>query len=142
MARYSLISIDGIYLTRDGLDSGVRCKVDVEGLLALRLTNGRVIRNAITGTPRMQRRSVLGKPIAMVIASKSKSTMDDLIDAINTAETSGQVHAVTIEGDSGDFDLDLVLESLEGPDSFRNGILNRISLAFRVHTVNSIAAGS
>lgn len=142
MARYNLIAIDGVYLTKTGLDSGTRCKVDVEGLLALRLTNGRVLRNAIDGTPRMQVRSLKGKPIGMVIASRSKTALDDLIDAINTAEESGQVHAVTIEGDSGDFDLDLVLESLEGPESFRNGVLNRISLAFRVHTVNSIAAGS
>jgi len=144
MARYNSVEIDGVFLTKTGLDGGTPCKVDVTGLVALRPANARInAGQAIDGTPLQQFRSMKGKPIEMTIAVSHEDVFEDIIDAIDTQDAADpNAHNLVIEGHTGNFDLDCVLDEINAPGTFRNGLINEIRLAFRVHTINSITAGS
>lgn len=140
MARYNTISINGVYLTKTGLVGGVACKTEVSGLVNLRPELSRIISESIDGTPKVQFRSHKGKPIGITVQVSQKTAFESLLTAIDAAEASDDLHALLIDGDTGNFDLDCVLENIEAPGTFSNGLINEVKMTFRVHTVNSITA--
>ena len=144
MARYNSVEINGIHLTKTGLDGGVPCKVDVTNLVSLRPANARINSGeAIDGTPLQQFRSMKGKPFEMTIAVSQQDVFEDIIDAIDTQDAlDPNGHNLVIEGHTGNFDLDCVLDEITAPGTFRNGLINEIRLAWRIHTINAITAGS
>lgn len=138
MARYNRVKINSTYLTGDGTAGGARCKVEIPDLLAMRIAP-RNVEEDLEGGQHPQFGDFRGFEIPMTIASRESAHLDDLIAEINTVEEAGDSHNLVIEGDTGNFDLDCALVSLRNSGEFSNGRVKRISLVFKVDTMNEYA---
>lgn len=141
MARYNLVKIGSIYLTDNGLVTGKPCKLEVPGLSRLKLTITGTTRYAADGTPYQYSMPNAGKGVQIQIRPFviMKSVFDDVIEAMSDALEANSTINITVEGDTGDFDLDcipLLPNGVEFPGAFTNERITGVSFNFVVSEVN------
>lgn len=148
MSRFNLVSIGSIWLTRTGLDSGVRCKTNVTGLDALRLSKTGNTIIALDGTPFQQvMSSSKGLPVSVGAEQISKTVFDSLVAAIQTAVDAGTNLSLYVSGDTGTFSLDVVPsfpEAIKFPGTFSNELIANVQFNFivaQLHNTLSFIAG-
>lgn len=140
MARYYTVQIGSIHLTSTGLEGGLPCRVEIQGLTPITPAYRRTVIQAIEGPPAVQLfDNRIGEAISMVILNIGKAVYEELIEAINDADAStGIINIKLSGGDLGEFDFDCVVESIDQPGQFRNGMIPELALVWRIHAVNEI----
>jgi hypothetical protein len=132
MADYYQVKIDGIWLTRDGLEQaagiGQRCKLSVEGVPALQSNYVKNRFNDFRGNPIIQKTNVgsAGKPLVITIEGKlPASVAQSLITLHQASELNDTViHLVGDDTDTPSFDVYVLPDkdpfTWTGPDGFGN----------------------
>jgi hypothetical protein len=138
---YNLVKVDTIYLTDSGLVGGVPCRTEVAGLDALKFTQTGSNTNAADGTVFQFKVDNLGKGLLLEIRPFAimKSVFDSINAVIQDSLDNDTIINITISGDTGDFDLD-VLPSLpkpiEFPGTFFSEQIDGVVYRFLIDTVN------
>lgn len=142
MSDYNKVKIESTWLTRDGTEDELPCLVTVTGLDRLKLSKTGAVQLAADGTPRPFVTPNLGKGVTIVITifTIAKDIFDDIIADINTALNASDTVNITLEGDTGDFDLDcfpLLPTGIEFPGDFSDDRVHDVKLSFVVSEVNT-----
>lgn len=139
MADYNLVGINGIYLSEDGTDGSLPCRVIVPNLVALRETP-RFVDEDLDGGQHVQYGEARGFEILMRIFVLEGGDLTALMDEMNDVEDAGNPHHVTLEGGAlGDFDLDCVKVYTRHPDGeFVEDRIENLEILFKVDAVNSV----
>lgn len=105
--EYPLVELGSVFFTSDGLDSGVHCRVEVEGLEELALTGAVQAIKALSGKPYLQLSGdQLGKPIVLNCRQLESSVYEAVIEDIQDAIDNGTTLELNItESPFGDFPL-------------------------------------
>ena len=110
--RHPLIQLESVYLTKTGLVGGIPCKMRVEGLGALAVTDDHGVDKALSGLPYLQIvDSMLGKPIGLFAEENMTEAVYDSIVTEIQAVLDGSKTELDLEiSDSpyGSFSLDVV----------------------------------
>lgn len=110
--KYPQVQIESVYLTKTGANGGVPCKVRVEGLAALAVTNDHGVSKALSGLPYLQIvDTMLGKSIGLFLEGNMTEAVYDSIVTEIQAVLSGSKTELDLEiTDSpyGSFSLDVV----------------------------------
>lgn len=139
MAEYNRVKIADLYLTSDGTETGIPCRVDVVGLTKLRPVYRRTVVLPIEGKPHVQLfENLIGESFSMTIFQLHTDEYDDLIEIIDAADAGDGEINVTLDGETGDFDLQCVLESIDQPGEFSSNYIPSLQLVFRIASVNPI----
>jgi|GEM_PF-3443156 len=138
---YPRVKIGSVYLTEDGLEDGMPCRCEVTGLERLKPSKTGSVVIAADGTPHSFLRSNTGKgaPISIRPYAVRKSVFDGVINAINEKLNTDEAVNITIEGDTGDFDLECVAalpQAVEFPGTFSDGIIDGVQFNFIVAGMN------
>jgi hypothetical protein len=141
MADYNRVKIGAIYLTDDGLGTGVPCRVEVAGLSRLKLSKTGVVRTAADGTPYPYTLDNAGQgaPIQIRSLVTMKNVFDDVVAEIEAA--AGAPLNITVDGDTGSFDLDCYPahpNAIEFPGGFSEGRIEGVTFNFVVKEINSV----
>lgn len=141
MADYNLVSIESIYLTDTGLVGGTPCRTEVSGIDSLRFSFTGSNTVAADGTVHQFIVDNLGKGLLLEIRPFAilKDTLDDIIDAIQDAQDADATINITIEGDTGDFDLECIPalpKCVEFPGDFFSEQINGVILRFIISSIN------
>ncbi len=140
--QYNLISLDTIYLTSDGTETGIPCKVE--------FPNGDQLRGSLEGAtilsanktpytfviPKLKK----GVYLPMKILQLMGTQVDDLEELFDTKTLAGETISMVVEGDTGDYALEVTGYYAEGirPIQF-SGKFNRDRI-YDV-TLNVVVAG-
>lgn len=141
MARYNRIKIGTLFLTDDGLVTGKPCKVEVLGLSRLKLSKTGTTRLSADGTPYQYAMPNEGKGVQIQIRPTTivKSVFDDVIDEMTASLDTNSTINITIQGDTGDLDLEttpLLPNGVDFPGSFSGGRITGVSFNFVITEVN------
>lgn len=138
---YNLVTIGSIVLSDDGTGGGLPCRTEVLGLDALKFTQTGSNTNAADGTVYQFKVDNLGKGLLIEIRPFAimKDVFDDINDVIQDSLDNDTIINITISGDTGDFDLD-VLPSMPKPVEFSGDFfseqINNVVYRFLIDTVN------
>lgn len=138
MDDYNLVKINSFYLSEDGTDASLPCRVEIPNLTRLRITP-RNVEEDLDGGQHVQFGDFRGFDIPMSIMVLNDGDLTDLISEINEVEEDGSFHNLVIVGDTGNFDVDCALVSI-GDQGFSDGRIESIELLFRVDTMNEYVA--
>ena len=143
MAKYNRVKIGDVHLTHDRLVGGVRCKLEVDGLAALRPGWTGYVRKPMSGKPRRFRIANTGEGLDVIVRPTviDKATLDDLLAIFDASNAAADTFNVTVEGDTGDFDLEcvqLLPQQIFFPDRFRHERIYGVQIHMTVDAVNSI----
>lgn len=109
--KYPLIQLENIFLTKDGLVTGIPCKIRTEGFEALAVTKEHQVIKAIDGTPYLQiSAAMLGKPIALYYEQMTETVYDSIVAEIQ-AVLDGSKTELDLEVSNfvyGTFSIDVV----------------------------------
>ena len=141
MADYNKVSIGSIFLTDDGTETGLPCRVEVTGLDRLKPTKTGAVQIAADGTPKAFITGNTGRGVLISIRPTAvmKDVFDDVNDAINDALGVPETINITIDGDTGTFDLDCVPslpQPIEFPGTFASEQIDDVRWSFIVSAVN------
>ena len=142
MADYNTVKIGTVYLTDDGLVTGMACRCEVSGLQALKPTKTGAMQIAADGTPYGFYTDNLGKGAELRVKpySITKAVFDSVVTAINAALTAGStINVVFTNGDTGNFDVDclpMLPVPVSFPGSFASGRIDGVEFVFLVSEVN------
>lgn len=142
MADYNRVKIGTVYLTDDGTDTGMPCRVEVAGLDRLKAVKTGAMAVSADGTPYAFVTDNQGKGATLSIKpfAVRKAVFDDVVDVVNAALTAGTVVNVTFtDGDVGDFDVDclpVLPNPVTFPGTFSSGIIDGVEIRFAVTEVN------
>jgi len=104
MSRFYDIQINGIFLTDDGTDSGLGCKLSVENVEDLLKTVAGFVQLSAKGTPQFQLVEwTAGKQFAVRVSTLTKDVWLDLVELLNTALEEDDTLIIAGSGDTGDF---------------------------------------
>lgn len=141
MADYNRVKIGDVFLTDDGLITGMPCRCEVAGVDRLKLTKTGTVRLAADGTPYPYTMPNLGKgsPLQIRPFMITKAVFDDVVDEINDALDANATINITLEGDTGDFDLECyptVPNGVEFPGTFSDERIDGVTFNFVIAEVN------
>lgn len=142
MADYNLVQIGDIFLTDDGLETGVPCRTQIAGLDSMQLSHTGQINKAADGTPYafLVENGLQGVDIEIRPFVMTDDVFDDIKDVISTALAGSTTVNVKIsEGPFGNFDLNclpLFPRPIEFPGEFINGRISDVVFRFTVASVN------
>lgn len=112
MARTYKVKIGDIWLTNDGTEDGLPCKVEVPNAAILLETD---IGNVAIGADGVPFREMpltptgAGRPFAVLVKFMTKAVYDALKAALDTAASSSAEFQVTGTGTPGDFDVNAIV---------------------------------
>lgn len=136
MARFNVVSIDGIYLTQNGTISGDPCKVEVEGLDNLVIVKKRVNIQASDGevysqiTPANNKGIVIGIQISYL----AQSLYEDINTIFNNKSTTGVI-TLTVSGPTGIWTLSTIPaeDPIDFTGKFSGDIIENVT--YRLQTI-------
>lgn len=135
MADYNLVKINSFYLSEDGTDASLACRVEIPNLTRMRIAP-RNVEPDLDGGQHVQFGDNRDFEIPMSIFVLNDGDLTDLIDEINEVEDDGDHHNIVLVGDTGNFDVDCALVSI-GDQGFSDGRIQSVNLVFRVDTMNT-----
>lgn len=141
MARFNTIKIGSVWLTDDGLSGGKPCKTEVSGVDRLRPTRTGFTRTALSGQPYNFVMPNEGKGVVLVIRPYvlTESVFNQLQNGLDGSTQSGVAINVTLNGDTGDFDLEcapLLPQQMEFSGKFSNGRIFDVTINLVVVSIN------
>lgn len=108
MARYNLVNLETIYFTKTGLVGGVRCRTNVIGLDALKLTKTGRNEFDAEGNAYVFLVDKKSQLIRIEIEYITKAVFDALVALIQAALNAETTLSLGIAGDLGTFALETV----------------------------------
>ena len=110
MARFYKIKINGGWLTEDGSENDLPCKLSVSGVSKLLNTFSGNTVQAIDGTPITQifETETRGKILEIIVLWLYAPVWNSVVDLINTALAEPATMNIVGTGDIGNFDVDCV----------------------------------
>lgn len=133
MATANKIQIGTIWLTSDGTTNGIACQTRTSGLDALKPTRAAKVHRALDGTPYRQSKTLKGKTIEIAFPDTiKKEVFDAVFEFIDDAEIGNTSFDLSIEGDTGNFDLTVIPDEnwLRFPGEFVDGWILGATFAF------------
>ncbi len=138
--RYHAIKVGSVWLTKDGLETGVNCKTNVTGLENLLSDFTGQTQYAIDNTTYIQvaENVGVGTKIGITMTRLESGVMTSLKSEINTAINTDTPFNVTIEGSAGDFDLECLPDfpQFTWPGEMMGGALMEVTLNLVVQEIN------
>ncbi|MBX3266427.1 MAG: hypothetical protein KF831_06940 [Acidobacteria bacterium] len=134
---YNAVQIEDLYLTSDGTSGGLPCRVEIDGIARLRPAFRRTVVLPIEGKPFAQLfDNLIGEQLTMSIFVLKADEYEDLITIIDAADAGDGEIQVRIEGETGDLDLQCVLESFSQQGEFDEDRIPAVTLVWRIAAVN------
>lgn len=132
--RFNSVQINSIYVTKDGLSGGEKCKLTVSGLDLLKKSKSASVKKALDGTP--HRRTVdfggRGFDISILVETVLEDVFDAVNGEINDAIDNEDNLSLVIAGDTGTFNLTVIPaeEPIRFPGTFINGRIKQVTYSF------------
>ena len=110
MSKFYKVKIGAVYLTDNGLQTGLPCKLAVAGADALLSPFTGSVTPAVDGTPIMQifETNLKGKVLEIRVFSLTTAVWNSLLALINTALAANTTINLTATGDIGNFDVQVL----------------------------------
>lgn len=142
MANYNRVQIGAVFLTNDGLVTGIPCRAQVSGIDGLQLTKTGLTTKSADGTPYNFVIDNTGQGVDIEIRPfiVSEAVLADIKAELETALSgSTTVNIVVSEGPFGDFDLEclpLFPRPVEFSGEFSADRISDVILRFTVVSIN------
>ena len=95
--KNALVQINSVYLSKDGLITGIPCKTEIGGLDQLATTESVQVIKALSGKPYLQvTETQLGKPISIGFTQMEEAVYDSIVAIIQAYITSSTAITLSI----------------------------------------------